>query len=1113
MNPVLVSVLHILRQFVIVAIGFFILFYFFQCSLALTIEQKTILHVSGNSNKHQWTYELSSLYRLSEKSSAQQLNAHQAYQAYIKHLQTAEIGSKIIAKHESGQHLEITVQDIEQQKLYRLNDELVSLTELEAAIAKLVAVPSLEPTKALSIADIKKADVKTPTRSKVSLPGFSYRQAFPEATDEPEYIISNYNEAPALKARQQLDRSDPAYLPPVTERLPQNPAVVWGPDGIGQYGGEWRQCTGSHRHLNTKMCTESFTRFDPSGNIQPCLAYKWEISDDLKTYTFYLRKGHKWSNGMPFTSHDIAFVCNVDIGSQRWSTPPDWMQATDGSKQISVLDVHNWDDFKQYLLSNDPFATYLSKRMLEKNVDIRQVLSLPDYHDAIVRSLNLLCADPSLYDVQAWPELDLESDLNILMQRGYHQLDSSDRELVEHYLIRNNAFTAFKLDPQTLSDDQLRSMNNMLLRLALPTYLRKPFKQRVIVSPVADETGDDTHIIRFEFPRPNPLFLERTATFMFYRGLFGMPKHFHAPYHYNTSQELAYFDVLNWNQFCNSMQHSNNPSITRIYNALRPETQQIIQNYQDEEGQFHPLGNEDQKIICKHLRDLFRQEAFFDQKTFESLDHDRLLSSVKSESLRAYNLSEWNRKREFMQLQSIANALHNQKTDITPEHISYYNTMCFRLSFAQSIVAPNREAGLNHIAGKQHKQYRTWIARLRDFGTYHPDFNPHPPVLQAWRIVTSALDRTMIAERNPYYYRVDIAGNQLPYLDRIVFQIEKEEQVRLLKLASGNVDFQTRDLNSNHWSVLKGKEYDGDYRVIRWANDYSGELNFFTLQTNKDKHVGPILQDKRFRYALSLGLNRQEMIDVFWQGLGTPAQCAVPEGSPFYSAQHNNYQIAYDSKRANELLDELGLHNKGSDGIRRLPNGKPIILNVHSRSPHLSKVIQMACNYWQQLGINAQMKQASGPAMNRSLAVGTLEIGVQDLGDSYFGPLLPARYAPSHPAECPQWFSWAQWYQTNGKGGTEPPDHFKQRKALWDKIVFAPSREQAFQTWAKLQDMTRDELPLFGVTTSPGQVVYIKNGFKNVPTMAMSGWIAHQPGNCCPEVFFKEDAGGAEHAH
>ena len=167
---------------------------------------------------------------------------------------------------------------------------------------------NLRPTRPVTVRDVLEANIPNPTRSKVSFPEFSYRQAFPEARDQPEIVIARFDEAPMLKDLSSMPPewrgNYPPRLPPVEERLPRNPAVVVGPDSPGRYGGVWRRVGGDVWEFTRKLCYESFMRYDPSGRLSPCLAYKWEANSDNRVYTLYLRKGHKWSDGQPFAADD-----------------------------------------------------------------------------------------------------------------------------------------------------------------------------------------------------------------------------------------------------------------------------------------------------------------------------------------------------------------------------------------------------------------------------------------------------------------------------------------------------------------------------------------------------------------------------------------------------------------------------------------------------------------------------------------------------------------------------------------------------------------------------------------------------------------------------------------
>ena len=113
-------------------------------------------------------------------------------------------------------------------------------------------------------------------------------------------------------------------------------------------------------------------------------------------------------------------------------------------------------------------------------------------------------------------------------------------------------------------------------------------------------------------------------------------------------------------------------------------------------------------------------------------------------------------------------------------------------------------------------------------------------------------------------------------------------------------------------------------------------------------------------------------------------------------------------------------------------------------------------------------------------------------------------YAPTHPAECGQWNQWVAYLRSGGRNGWEPPDRMRRLDRMWDKVITAPSDAAKKAAWKELSDHTADELPIIGIATSPGKLVYVSNRFKNVPKLALAGWIAHEPGNCCPEVFYLE---------
>ena len=360
--------------------------------------------------------------------------------------------------------------------------------------------------------------------------------------------------------------------------------------------------------------------------------------------------------------------------------------------------------------------------------------------------------------------------------------------------------------------------------------------------------------------------------------------------------------------------------------------------------------------------------------------------------------------------------------------------------------------------------------------------------------------------RNPYYYKVDAEGKQLPYIDVIRHEKVTDRNVRIIKMTAGKVDMQARHLEFTDFTALKQDEDKGNYEARLWANDYCGELTFTFNQTVKDPAMRKILGDPRFHYAMSHAINRQEMIDVMWQGIGAPAQWSIPKGSKYYSQRHATAGVEYDPDYANKLLDEMGLDKRTADGMRMYKDedGRWRALNimVSTVQERPLDAVEMVCHYWRQVDVNCQMRIVAATQRSRDISIGRMEIDVHKEGGNYFGPLLAGGYAPTHPAECSQYTKWAQWLRSGGLGGWEPPERVKNLDRQWTKVVEARNEREKIEAWQILTENAIEMLPKIAIMTSPGKVVIVKNNFKNVPRLALAGWMAHEPGNSCPEVFY-----------
>ncbi len=163
-----------------------------------------------------------------------------------------------------------------------------------------------------------------------------------------------YREAPMLA--EMVARGE---LPPVDERLPEEPLVQEVVEGIGKYGGVLRRgFLGPSDHNNyTRVVYDALVRFSPDGaEVIPHIAKGWDSNEDFTVWTLYLRKGMKWSDGAPFTADDILFWYNDILLNEELSpTPALWMVNQDGF----VATVEKVDDYTVRWTFKQPNTAFL----------------------------------------------------------------------------------------------------------------------------------------------------------------------------------------------------------------------------------------------------------------------------------------------------------------------------------------------------------------------------------------------------------------------------------------------------------------------------------------------------------------------------------------------------------------------------------------------------------------------------------------------------------------------------------------------------------------------------------------------------------------------------------
>ncbi|HTQ34964.1 MAG TPA: ABC transporter substrate-binding protein [Stellaceae bacterium] len=385
---------------------------------------------------------------------------------------------------------------------------------------------------------------------------------------------------------------------------------------------------------------------------------------------------------------------------------------------------------------------------------------------------------------------------------------------------------------------------------------------------------------------------------------------------------------------------------------------------------------------------------------------------------------------------------------------------------------------------------RNWAALHIKRGEVYHNNNPKLPTLEPWVLKTKLPAERIVFERNPYYYRVDGAGHQLPYLDRIVFNVA-DPQIIPAKTGAGESDLQARYLRFDDYTFLKSGEEAGNYHVRLWRTGPGSQLALYPNLNVNDAVWRKLMRDVRFRRALSLAVNRHEINQVMYFGLAIEGQNSVLPQSPLYRTEYRSDWAQYDLDKANALLDEIGLA-KDSDGMRQLPDGRPCSITVEDsgESSEKSDVLQLIRDSWRHIGIQLYSKPAQLTLFRRRVFSGealmSLDKGIEN--GLATAEMSPAEFAPTSEQQL-EWPKWGNYEETHGKAG-ESPDMpaAEQLHRLYDDWLAATDEAEQAKVWHKMLQIWADQVFSIGLIAGVQQPVVVNDRLRNVPVDGMYNW-------------------------
>ena len=385
--------------------------------------------------------------------------------------------------------------------------------------------------------------------------------------------------------------------------------------------------------------------------------------------------------------------------------------------------------------------------------------------------------------------------------------------------------------------------------------------------------------------------------------------------------------------------------------------------------------------------------------------------------------------------------------------------------------------------------------------------NPDEPTLQPWMLVTRPPADRFVALRNPHFHRVDGKGQQLPYIDRVVLEVVQSKLVPI-KTGAGETDLQARDLAFKDYTFLKRSEARSRLEPRLWHEARGSHLALYPNLNANDPEWRRLFRDRRFRRALSLGVDRQAINQFLYYGLGKPANNTIIPDSPLWSDAVGTACTRHDPAEANRLLDELGLTRRNADGTRLLPDGRPFELVVESagEDTEQSDVMELVRDAWKGIGFKVHTKPSDREVVRNRVFSGealmSISYGIDNGAPSATTP--PTDFAPVNQADQPQWPKWGQYYETRGAAG-EPPDlpEAKHLMDLFQAWTRTTKEDEQRRIWKDILDSYAPECWTIGLVRNVLQPVAVRQTLHNVPKEALYNWEPHgQLGLYLPDTFW-----------
>jgi len=386
---------------------------------------------------------------------------------------------------------------------------------------------------------------------------------------------------------------------------------------------------------------------------------------------------------------------------------------------------------------------------------------------------------------------------------------------------------------------------------------------------------------------------------------------------------------------------------------------------------------------------------------------------------------------------------------------------------------------------------RNWASLHNRLDDLYKNDNVDLPSLQPWINTTKPPSDRFRFKRNPYFHRVDPKGQQLPYIDQVMVQIASSGIIPA-KTGAGDSDLQARYLRFDNYTFLKESEARQNIKVRLWRTARGARRALFPNLNVNDEVYAKLFRDVRFRRALSLAIDREEINQVIFYGLAIEGNNTVLPDSPLFKEEYQTSWAVFDIDQANRLLDEIGLTERNGDGTRLMSDGRALVIIVESagESTEETDILELIRESWEKAGIKLHTKPSQRETFRRRIYAGETHVSI------WFGIENALANAGTSPVELApvrqeyfQWPKWGQFVETKGESG-EAPDmpEAKELTDLYYAWFRTPDRGERERIWHRMLSLHAEGVFSIGLIAGVPQPVVVNSKLRNLPEEGLYNW-------------------------